>query len=63
VVLIAGKAIDALLDEEHPELAFFAAWAVRARRGPKARAVVTRAGERAAARVVAGSSRASARRC
>lgn len=43
VVPIVGKAIDALLDEAHPELAFFAAWAVRARRGPRARHVVERA--------------------
>ncbi len=45
VLLIAGDTIDALLDEEQPELAFFAAWAVRSRRGPKALAVVDRASE------------------
>jgi hypothetical protein len=42
---IVGKAIDALLDEAHPELAFFAAWAVRGRRGPRARRIVDRAVE------------------
>jgi hypothetical protein len=45
VLPIVGKAIDALLDEAHPELAFFAAWAVRGRRGPEARRVVGRAVE------------------
>jgi hypothetical protein len=45
VLPIAGKAIEALLDEAHPELAFFAAWAVRGRRGPRARHVVNRAVE------------------
>jgi len=45
VLLITGKAIDAMLDEAHPELAFFAAWAVRGRGGPRARAVVERAVE------------------
>jgi hypothetical protein len=45
VLPIVGKAIEALLDEAHPELAFFAAWAVRGRRGPKARRVVGRAVE------------------
>jgi hypothetical protein len=45
ILLIAGETIDALLDEAHPELAFFAAWAVRARRGPQARAVLERATE------------------
>jgi hypothetical protein len=43
VLLIAGKVIDLLLDDAHPELAFFAAWAVRARRGPEAKSVVSRA--------------------
>ena len=45
VLPIVGKAIDALLDEANPELAFFAAWAVRGRRGPEARRVVGRAVE------------------
>jgi hypothetical protein len=45
VLPIVGDTIEALLDEAHPELAFFAAWAMRARRGPKARAVVSRAAE------------------
>lgn len=45
VLPIVGPAIDALLDEAHPELAFFAAWAVRARRGPRARQVLERAVE------------------
>ena len=45
VLPIVGKAIDALLDEAHPELAFFAAWAVRGRRGPRARRIVDRAVE------------------
>jgi hypothetical protein len=35
----------ALLDERHPELALFAAWAMQHRHGPKARAVVERAFE------------------
>jgi hypothetical protein len=45
VLPIVGEAIDALLDEAQPELAFFAAWAVRGRRGPEARRVVGRAVE------------------
>ena len=45
VLPIVGKTIDALLDGDHPELAFFAAWAVRARRGPEARDVIGRAVE------------------
>jgi hypothetical protein len=45
VLPIVGKAIDALLDDAAPELAFFAVWAVRARRGPRARQVVARAAE------------------
>jgi hypothetical protein len=44
-VLIAGRWIEALLSEEHPELAFFAAWAVRNRRGPVAMRVLNRAVE------------------
>ncbi|WP_437984941.1 hypothetical protein [Sorangium sp. So ce117] len=35
----------ALLDERHPELALFAAWAMQHRHGPRARAVVERAFE------------------
>ncbi|WP_437992806.1 hypothetical protein [Sorangium sp. So ce145] len=35
----------ALLDERHPELALFAAWAMQHRHGPAARAVVERAFE------------------
>jgi hypothetical protein len=43
-VLHLGQAeVDALLDEEHPELALFAAWAMQHRHGPKARAIVERA--------------------
>lgn len=43
VVLLAGAQIEALLDPEHPELALFAAWAMRDRRGPEARRVIKRA--------------------
>jgi hypothetical protein len=35
--------VDALLDEEHPELALFAAWAMQHRHGPMARTIVERA--------------------
>jgi hypothetical protein len=42
VVLLAGKVLDALLDPKRPELAFFAAWAMQARKGKAARAVVRR---------------------
>ena len=45
ILPIVGDAIEALLDAAHPELAFFAAWAVRARRSPKARTVLSRAVE------------------
>lgn len=44
VVLHLGDAeSNALLDERHPELALFAAWAMQHRHGPRARAVVERA--------------------
>jgi hypothetical protein len=46
VVLHLGHAEGkALLDERHPELALFAAWAMQHRHGPAARAVVERAFE------------------
>ena len=46
VVLHLGHAEgQALLDERHPELALFAAWAMQHRHGPGARAVVERAFE------------------
>ncbi|AUX19692.1 hypothetical protein SOCEGT47_001440 [Sorangium cellulosum] len=46
VVLHLGAAESkALLDERHPELALFAAWAMQHRHGPRARAVVERAFE------------------
>ncbi|MGK4006935.1 hypothetical protein WMF31_30210 [Sorangium sp. So ce1036] len=46
VVLHLGAAESkALLDERHPELALFAAWAMQHRHGPGARAVVERAFE------------------
>jgi hypothetical protein len=46
VVLHLGAAESkALLDERHPELALFAAWAMQHRHGPKAREVVERAFE------------------
>ncbi|WP_437591563.1 hypothetical protein [Sorangium sp. So ce1000] len=46
VVLHLGHAEGkALLDERHPELALFAAWAMQHRHGPEARAVVERAFE------------------
>jgi len=43
VLLLAGKSIDAMLSEDHPELAFFAVWAVRGRRGPRAKRVLREA--------------------
>ena len=43
VILLSGEVIDALLDEDHPELAFFAAWAMQHRHGRRARLVVRRA--------------------
>ncbi len=43
VILLAGEVLDRLLDEERPELAFFAAWAMQERHGPEARATVLRA--------------------
>jgi hypothetical protein len=44
VVLHLGEdSAEALLDEERPELALFAAWAMQNRHGPKARALVERA--------------------
>jgi hypothetical protein len=42
---VLGDAIETLLDDSQPELAFFAAWAVRARRGPEAQRVLGRAVE------------------
>ena len=43
VLLLDGEVVDGLLDEKHPELAFFAAWAMQERHGPEARATVLRA--------------------
>ena len=43
VLLIAGKSIDAMLSADHPELAFFAVWAVRGRHGPRAKHVLREA--------------------
>lgn len=44
VVLTLGmKEVEALLDQQHPELALFAAWAMHHRHGSKAREVVERA--------------------
>jgi hypothetical protein len=43
VLLIAGASIDAMLSEDHPELAFFAVWAVRARHGARAKHVLREA--------------------
>lgn len=43
VLLLAGAAIEALLDPDQPELALLAAWAVRHRHGPKAKETVRRA--------------------
>ena len=42
VLLLAGKSIDAMLSEDHAELAFFAVWAVRGRRGPACQARLAR---------------------
>ena len=43
VLLIAGEAVERLLDEVHPELALLAAWAMQDRHGPRARRVIERA--------------------
>jgi hypothetical protein len=45
VLYLGARDGKALLDERHPELALFAAWAMQHRHGPKARAVVERAFE------------------
>ncbi|WP_437572256.1 hypothetical protein [Sorangium sp. So ce542] len=45
VLHLGADASKALLDERHPELALFAAWAMQHRHGPGARAVVERAFE------------------
>jgi hypothetical protein len=45
VLDLAGAGGNALLDERHPELALFAAWAMQHRHGPEARKVVERAFE------------------
>jgi hypothetical protein len=45
VLVLTEQTAERLLDPEHPELAFFAAWAMQARHGPKARRVVERAVE------------------
>jgi hypothetical protein len=45
VLLVAGRVVDALLDEAHPELAFLAAWAMQHRHGREAVRVVRRAFE------------------
>ncbi len=43
VLLLTEEVIEKLLDEDHPALAFFAAWAMRERHGPEAQEVVRRA--------------------
>jgi hypothetical protein len=43
VLLLAGRTLQALLDPRHPELSFFAAWAMQDRHGPQAQATVRRA--------------------
>ena len=43
VLLLAGTALDSLLDDAHPELALLAAWAMQHRHGARARSVVERA--------------------
>jgi hypothetical protein len=43
VLLLNEQNVEALLDEAHPELAFFAAWAVRHRHGRRAERLVRRA--------------------
>ena len=43
VLLLAGGAVQALLDPRHPELALLAAWAMHHRHGPAAKAIVRRA--------------------
>jgi ribosomal protein L12E/L44/L45/RPP1/RPP2 len=43
VLLLTEKNVGALLDEAHPELAFFAAWAVHHRHGRRAERLVRRA--------------------
>ena len=43
VLLLGAKEVEALLDDGRPSLAFFAAWAVAHRHGPKAVQVVVRA--------------------
>jgi hypothetical protein len=43
VVPLTGEVAERLLDEAHPELTFFAAFAMHERRGPAARQVVSRA--------------------
>ncbi|WP_438018742.1 hypothetical protein WMF18_06540 [Sorangium sp. So ce315] len=45
VLHLGAPESEALLDERHPELAIFAAWAMQHRHGPGARAVVERAFE------------------
>jgi hypothetical protein len=43
VLLLGRDQVDALLDQGRPSLAFFAAWAVQRRHGPKAEQIVERA--------------------
>jgi hypothetical protein len=43
VLHLGPEEVEGLLDEERPELALFAAWAMQSRHGPKARSVVERA--------------------
>jgi len=45
VVQLTSDVAEVLLDAEHPELAFFAAWTVHDRHGPEALAIVERATE------------------
>ena len=43
ILLLAGRTLRALLDPRHPELSFFAAWAIQDRHGPEAQAILRRA--------------------
>ena len=43
VILLSGEVVEELLDPAHPELAFFAAWAMQHRHGRKAKRTVERA--------------------
>ncbi len=43
VILLTDEVIEELLDPAHPELSFFAAWAMHDRHGPRAQSIVQRA--------------------